>query len=151
VLSPEAHLDDGTFPQYVQIVDRSHLGETIEAGLVVQELLLRHRARTAIIVCPAGPCLEWQDEMEQKFGLHFEIVNSQTMKDVRRSHGDLPTSGETGWSRQAVSTQPAPLGAAGVGEMSSFARNSLATITVITSALGRSWTTRGGGNEYDQQ
>ena len=69
------------------LADDVGLGKTIEAGLVIQELFLRHRARTAIIVCPAGLCLKWQDEMEQKFGLRFEIVNSQMMKDVRRSHG----------------------------------------------------------------
>ncbi len=69
------------------LADDVGLGKTIEAGLVIQELFLRHRARTAIIVCPAGLCLKWQDEMDQKFGLRFEIINSQTMKDVRRSHG----------------------------------------------------------------
>ena len=36
------------------IADDVGLGKTIEAGLVVQELLLRHRARTALVVCPAG-------------------------------------------------------------------------------------------------
>ena len=34
------------------IADDVGLGKTIEAGLVVQELLLRHRARTVLIVCP---------------------------------------------------------------------------------------------------
>ncbi|WP_210438814.1 DISARM system SNF2-like helicase DrmD [Nocardioides xinjiangensis] len=69
------------------LADDVGLGKTIEAGLVIQELFLRHRARTAIIVCPAGLQLKWQDEMDQKFGLHFEVVNSETMKQVRRSHG----------------------------------------------------------------
>ena len=69
------------------LADDVGLGKTIEAGLVVQELFLRHRARTAIIVCPAGLCLKWQDEMIEKFGLDFTIINSETMRDVRRSHG----------------------------------------------------------------
>ena len=69
------------------LADDVGLGKTIEAGLVIQELFLRHRARTAIIVCPAGLQLKWQDEMDQKFGLHFEVVNSETMKQVRRTHG----------------------------------------------------------------
>jgi superfamily II DNA or RNA helicase len=69
------------------LADDVGLGKTIEAGLVIQELFLRHRARTAIVVCPAGLCLKWQDEMDQKFGLHFEVVNSETMRQVRRSHG----------------------------------------------------------------
>ena len=69
------------------LADDVGLGKTIEAGMVIQELLLRHRARTVIIVCPAGLCLKWQDEMRDKFGLDFRIVNSETMKDVRRTHG----------------------------------------------------------------
>lgn len=69
------------------LADDVGLGKTIEAGLVVQELFLRHRARTAIIVCPAGLALKWQDEMIEKFGLDFTIINSETMREVRRSHG----------------------------------------------------------------
>ena len=69
------------------LADDVGLGKTIEAGMVIQELLLRHRARTVIIVCPAGLCVKWQDEMREKFGLDFRIVNSETMKDARRTHG----------------------------------------------------------------
>ncbi|WP_456598661.1 DISARM system SNF2-like helicase DrmD [Blastococcus sp. SYSU DS0616] len=69
------------------LADDVGLGKTIEAGLVAQELFLRHRARTAIIVCPAGLALKWQDEMLEKFGLDFTIINSETMREVRRSHG----------------------------------------------------------------
>jgi len=36
------------------IADDVGLGKTIEAGLIVQELLLRHRARTVLVVCPAS-------------------------------------------------------------------------------------------------
>ncbi len=69
------------------LADDVGLGKTIEAGLVLQELLLRHRARTAVIVCPPSLALKWQDEMRDKFGLHFVIVNSALMAEVRRSHG----------------------------------------------------------------
>ncbi|WP_225220238.1 DISARM system SNF2-like helicase DrmD [Oerskovia merdavium] len=69
------------------LADDVGLGKTIEAGLVVQELLLRHRARSVIIVCPPSLALKWQDEMREKFGLEFEIVNSDLMARVRRSHG----------------------------------------------------------------
>ena len=34
------------------LADDVGLGKTIEAGLVIQELLLRHRARSVVIVCP---------------------------------------------------------------------------------------------------
>lgn len=69
------------------LADDVGLGKTIEAGLVIQELLLRHRARTAVIVCPPSLSLKWQDEMRDKFGLDFTIVNSELMAQVRRAHG----------------------------------------------------------------
>lgn len=69
------------------LADDVGLGKTIEAGLVVQELFLRHRARTAVIVCPPSLALKWQDEMRDKFGLQFVIVNSELMAEVRRTHG----------------------------------------------------------------
>jgi superfamily II DNA or RNA helicase len=69
------------------LADDVGLGKTIEAGLVIEELLLRQRARSVIIVCPPSLQLKWQDEMLEKFGLHFEIVNSDLMARVLRSHG----------------------------------------------------------------
>lgn len=69
------------------LADDVGLGKTIEAGLVIQELLLRHRARSVIIVCPPSLSLKWQDEMREKFGLDFTIVNSALISEVRRTHG----------------------------------------------------------------
>ncbi|SDS16477.1 DISARM system SNF2-like helicase DrmD [Agrococcus carbonis] len=69
------------------LADDVGLGKTIEAGLVIQELLLRHRARSVIVVCPAGLVIKWQEELRDKFGLHFEIINSETMKQFRRTFG----------------------------------------------------------------
>lgn len=69
------------------LADDVGLGKTVEAGLVVQELLLRHRARTAIVVCPPSLALKWRDEMRDKFGLDFTIVNSELMREVRRRYG----------------------------------------------------------------
>lgn len=69
------------------LADDVGLGKTIEAGLVIQELFLRHRARTAVVVCPPSLALKWQDEMREKFGLEFTIVNSELMAQVRRIHG----------------------------------------------------------------
>lgn len=69
------------------LADDVGLGKTIEAGLVIQELLLRHRARTAIIVCPPSLAIKWQEEMREKFGLDFTIVDSALLAEVRRRHG----------------------------------------------------------------
>lgn len=69
------------------IADDVGLGKTIEAGLVIQEMLLRHRARTVLIICPASLLLKWQDEMQEKFGLEFKIVNTDYVKNLRRERG----------------------------------------------------------------
>ena len=69
------------------IADDVGLGKTIEAGLVVQELLLRHRARTVLVVCPASLQIQWRDEMREKFGLEFRIVNRKLLGELRRLRG----------------------------------------------------------------
>ena len=69
------------------LADDVGLGKTIEAGLVAQELLLRHRARRIMIVCPAGLTVKWHDEMAEKFGLEFTVVDSQRCAQVRRDFG----------------------------------------------------------------
>ncbi len=81
------------------IADDVGLGKTIEAGLVVQELLLRHRARTVLVVCPASLTLKWQGEMADRFGLEFRIVDAEMLRELRRARG---------LARQPVQELPAP-------------------------------------------
>ena len=69
------------------IADDVGLGKTIEAGLVIQELILRHRARTVLIVVPASLQIKWKTEMQEKFGLEFRIVDTAYLKDLRRKRG----------------------------------------------------------------
>jgi superfamily II DNA or RNA helicase len=69
------------------IADDVGLGKTIEAGLVIQELLLRHRARTVLIVCPASLQEKWRVEMLEKFGLDFSVVDTDYIKQLRRERG----------------------------------------------------------------
>jgi len=69
------------------LADDVGLGKTIEAGLVLQELILRHRARTVLVVCPASLLIKWRDEMLEKFGLEFRIVDTDLLRQLRRSRG----------------------------------------------------------------
>lgn len=69
------------------IADDVGLGKTIEAGLVIQEMLLRHRARTVLIVCPASLQEKWRVEMLEKFGLDFKVVDTGYIKQLRRERG----------------------------------------------------------------
>ncbi len=69
------------------VADDVGLGKTIEAGLVIQELMLRHRARRVMVVCPASLTLKWQEEMAGRFGLDFRIVDTAETRRVRRERG----------------------------------------------------------------
>ncbi|MEV4710896.1 SNF2-related protein [Micromonospora sp. NPDC049374] len=84
------------------ITDDVGLGKTIEAGLVMQELVLRHRARTMMIVCPAGLTRQWRDEMRDKFGLDFRIVGAALLRELRRARG-LYTNPWTHYARLIAS------------------------------------------------
>lgn len=69
------------------VADDVGLGKTIEAGLVMQELILRHRARSILIVCPSSIQVQWKEEMRDKFGLEFRIIDSDALSDLRRRRG----------------------------------------------------------------
>jgi SNF2 family DNA or RNA helicase len=69
------------------IADDVGLGKTIESGLVCQELLLRHRARRVLVVCPSALQVQWRDQMWDKFGLEFRIVDATLQKELRRTRG----------------------------------------------------------------
>lgn len=69
------------------VADDVGLGKTIEAGLILQELLLRQRLELIVIVCPASICLQWRAEMERRFGVRFDIVNREHVARIRRERG----------------------------------------------------------------
>src|SRR5580692_9952787 len=56
------------------LADDVGLGKTISAGLVMSELIVRSRLSKALIVCPKllGP--QWQQELNEKFGISSEIA-----------------------------------------------------------------------------
>jgi superfamily II DNA or RNA helicase len=69
------------------IADDVGLGKTIEAGLVLQELLLRQRVDWALVVCPAAVTTQWRIEMEQRFGIRFEIYDRAFVAQRRQERG----------------------------------------------------------------
>lgn len=69
------------------IADDVGLGKTIEAGLVLQELLLRQRVEFVLVICPASVQLQWKEEMAQRFGLQFEIMSRQFIARRRKERG----------------------------------------------------------------
>ena len=78
------------------IGDDVGLGKTVEAGLVVRELLLRRRIDFIVVAAPPAMTLQWQDELEAKFGLSFEIIDRERLAHLRRLHGFGVNPWETG-------------------------------------------------------
>ncbi len=69
------------------IADDVGLGKTIEAGLVLQELLLRQRVQRVVIVGPASVVPQWQGELAQRFGLGFVVMDRAYVNARRRERG----------------------------------------------------------------
>ena len=57
------------------IADDVGLGKTIEAGLILREMLLRQRIRRVVISCPPSVLRQWQEEMASRFGLAFTVMD----------------------------------------------------------------------------
>jgi superfamily II DNA or RNA helicase len=69
------------------IADDVGLGKTIEAGLIARELLLRKKVRDIVVACPPSMLLQWREELDTRFGLHFEILDKDYIQNVRRERG----------------------------------------------------------------
>jgi superfamily II DNA or RNA helicase len=69
------------------IADDVGLGKTIEAGLIARELLLRKKVRDIVVACPPSVLPQWQEELETRFGLTFEVLDREYVTRVRRERG----------------------------------------------------------------
>jgi superfamily II DNA or RNA helicase len=69
------------------IADDVGLGKTIEAGLILTELLLRRRIQRVLVLSPASLRVQWRDEMWDKFSLPFDVVDRDDTHALRRKLG----------------------------------------------------------------
>ena len=69
------------------IADDTGLGKTIEAGLIARELLLRRKAKTIVVAAPPSVLEQWKGELEDRFGLVFEILDRAYLARMRRERG----------------------------------------------------------------
>ena len=69
------------------IADDVGLGKTIEAGLILTELLLRRRIQRILVLTPASLRQQWREELWEKFALRFEVVDRQGTDRLRRRLG----------------------------------------------------------------
>jgi len=69
------------------IADDVGLGKMSEAGLTLRELLLRQKIRRVVVACPPSVVPQWRDEMEQRFGLSFVVLDRDYVTERRQERG----------------------------------------------------------------
>jgi superfamily II DNA or RNA helicase len=73
------------FPDRVLLCDEVGLGKTIEAGLVIRQLILSGRVRRCLILTPAAVLRQWQEELYEKFNLDIPRYDAGRLIDVHGS------------------------------------------------------------------
>ncbi|MGH6886720.1 MAG: helicase-related protein, partial [Geminicoccales bacterium] len=69
------------------MADDTGLGKTIEAGLIARELLLRKKAKVIVVAAPPSVLEQWKAELEERFGLVFEVLDRGYLARMRRERG----------------------------------------------------------------
>ncbi len=60
------------------LADEVGLGKTIEAGMILKELILREVIHSVLIIVPKALLNQWKDELKEKFGEEFIIANDDS-------------------------------------------------------------------------
>jgi superfamily II DNA or RNA helicase len=74
------------------LADDPGAGKTIMAGLFIKELLMRGDLHRCLIVCPGSLVEQWQDELDARFHLPFEILTNDQLESARTGNWFLEHS-----------------------------------------------------------
>lgn len=69
------------FPHSFLIADEVGLGKTIETGLVLRYLLITQQVQRVLVLSPASVQTQWQEELREKFNLHFWSYTKGAFQD----------------------------------------------------------------------
>lgn len=84
-----AHQVASRFAPRVLLADEVGLGKTIEAGLIIHQQLVTHRAQRVLIVVPPALVHQWFVEMVRRFNLHFSIFDQDRIAALQHEHDEL--------------------------------------------------------------
>ncbi len=74
-------------PRFI-LADEVGLGKTIEAALIMKELMFRKEFKTVLIVTPSPLMVQWQGELKNKFNEDFKIIK----------RGNFLSNSDSNWS-----------------------------------------------------
>jgi superfamily II DNA or RNA helicase len=80
------------------LADDVGLGKTIEAGLIITELMARQRASRVLVVVPAALREQWREALDYFFHLPARIISSRHRREMER---ELP-AGASPWGQFPV-------------------------------------------------
>jgi len=63
------------------LADDPGAGKTIMAGMLIKELHARLKVDRILILVPPLVLRQWQEELDEKFELHFHIINRNTLRE----------------------------------------------------------------------
>jgi SNF2 family DNA or RNA helicase len=64
------------------LCDEVGLGKTVEAGLIMSELLMRGLARSVLVLTPPSLITQWQGEMRRKFSVELTSHDDPAFRDA---------------------------------------------------------------------
>lgn len=76
------------YPHRFLLCDEVGLGKTVEAGMILKELRARRVADRVLIVVPPNLRRQWQFELKTKFNESFAILDSDTVRYVKKQGYD---------------------------------------------------------------
>ncbi len=71
------------------LADEVGLGKTIQAALVLADLRARDESARALILCPAGLCAQWHQELDTRFRIAAEVVDRAMIRRLQGSAADV--------------------------------------------------------------
>ncbi len=73
----------GRQPLRFLLADDPGAGKTVMTGLLIKELIIRGDVGKCLIVAPGSLVEQWQDELDQKFNLSFDIMTNDAIASSR--------------------------------------------------------------------
>src|SRR3984957_4747150 len=74
------------------LADDPGAGKTIMTGLFIKELIARGDLQRCLIVCPGNLVEQWQDELDRRFHLPFDIMTNDALEAARTGNWFNETS-----------------------------------------------------------